>query len=115
VLIVVKPGTFAQSVYACAFSFFAMLVYTSCHPHVSSLDNRMYTLGAAIVFLTMLLALPMLNGEVEASTSQNEDAVAGLMISLNVVSAPHDAAVVYCECAGCFTSGSAVRSARHCM
>jgi hypothetical protein len=49
VLVFILPGSIGQSVYACIFAYFSILVYLRYSPHLEPLDGTLYTLGATIL------------------------------------------------------------------
>jgi hypothetical protein len=77
----ILPGSAGQSAVACTIAFFTILIYGFVHPHKSRADTVAYTLGAAIIFVTVFASL--------LSQSQYSDSsghvISILLIALNVV------------------------------
>jgi hypothetical protein len=53
----VFPNTAGQSAVACALAFFTILLHGFVQPHASTDDSVTYTMGSAVVFVTMFTAL----------------------------------------------------------
>jgi hypothetical protein len=77
----VLPSTAGQSAVACTLAFFTILVYGFVHPHVKRADTVEYTLGAAIVFVTMFASLLT---QAKYTDSASEHVISILLIGLNV-------------------------------
>ncbi|KAG5177756.1 hypothetical protein JKP88DRAFT_264944 [Tribonema minus] len=55
----VARGSYSQSIYACIFAYFAIIVYLRTQPHAHRADGALYLLGATSVFLNPMAALAM--------------------------------------------------------
>jgi hypothetical protein len=81
-LVFIMPGTAGQNATACVLAFATLLVYGLMHPHSDKTDSISYTLGAAVIFVTMFIALLM---QSEYTDAQSEHVISVLLIVLNVV------------------------------
>jgi hypothetical protein len=55
-IVFIKPGTRAQVTVACILAMVSLTIALHCRPHADSLDGRIYTVGAMIIFLSMFLS-----------------------------------------------------------
>eukprot|EP00611_Tribonema_gayanum_P007210 TRINITY_DN1653_c0_g1_i1.p1 TRINITY_DN1653_c0_g1~~TRINITY_DN1653_c0_g1_i1.p1 ORF type:complete len:1109 (+),score=308.99 TRINITY_DN1653_c0_g1_i1:195-3521(+) len=83
-LVFILPGSFGQSVYACIFAYFSILVYLRCGPHNCKLDATLYSLGATILFLTMFVALVAQYGSLDVD-EKDANIISVMLIALNLV------------------------------
>ncbi|KAG5178512.1 hypothetical protein JKP88DRAFT_261305 [Tribonema minus] len=81
-LVFIKPGTATQSAVACIFACITAMMYLYIQPHRQMGDQRIYAIGAIIIFTTFALSLTM---EINyGSDIGGQDAMGILLIVLNV-------------------------------
>jgi hypothetical protein len=83
-IVFIKPGTRAQVTVACILANVSMITAVYCRPHADTLDGRIYTVGAMIIFLSMFLSLAMKTDN-NNETKDSQNAFAVLLIVLNVI------------------------------
>jgi hypothetical protein len=83
-IVFIAPGTAAQAAVACVFSVFSIIIALYCQPHADTLDGRIYTVGTAIIFLSMFLSLAM-KANVSNETDYSQDVFGVVLVVLNAV------------------------------
>jgi hypothetical protein len=83
-IVFIKPGTRAQVTVACILAVVSMVIAVHCRPHADTLDGRIYTVGAMIIFLSMFLSLAMKTDK-SNETKDSQNAFAVVLIILNVI------------------------------
>eukprot|EP00953_Heterococcus_sp_UTEX-ZZ885_P000962 1026-Heterococcus_DN1.PRE.3 len=70
-VVFIKPGTPAQAAVACILAVVSMAIALYCQPHADSLDGKIYTVGAMIIFLRAALAQMVMVGRRAYMSRQN--------------------------------------------
>eukprot|EP00953_Heterococcus_sp_UTEX-ZZ885_P035577 18362-Heterococcus_DN1.PRE.1 len=83
-IVFIKPGTRAQVSVACILAVVSMVTALHFRPHADTLDGRIYTVGAMIIFLSMFLSLAMKTDN-NNETKDSQNAFAVVLVVLNVV------------------------------
>jgi hypothetical protein len=78
----ILPNSAGQSAVACALAFFTILVYEFMQPHKLTGEAMTYTLGAAIVFVTMFTTLLT---QVKYTDDQSGHVISILLIAMNLL------------------------------
>ncbi|KAG5179621.1 hypothetical protein JKP88DRAFT_326159 [Tribonema minus] len=84
VLVFIRPGTPAQSAYACVFAYCSAVAYLRYAPHAGAADAAVYTGGASILFLSMFVALSI-QADFAGTDTSGAAAVSALLIILNTL------------------------------
>ncbi|CAM9578389.1 unnamed protein product, partial [Phaeothamnion confervicola] len=85
VLVFILPGTIAQQAeWACVLSMLSLVAVYYFSPHEDRFDAQVYGLGCVIIFCSMFLSVAI-EAETADDTAQSKQAVAVLLVVLNVV------------------------------